>query len=65
MISTEIEKEKGVFEKMEEAIKSGLFKICFIITKNSESPYWKAVLFHVIELIQLISFPLSTTVLAL
>jgi hypothetical protein len=62
MINTEIEIEKGLLEKMEAAFKAGLFKVCFLLTKSSESPLWKAILLHIIEIIQLLSFPLASTV---
>jgi len=64
IINTEIEKEKSLFERIEDSLKATLFKIFFILSKNSEAPFWKAVVFHILELIQLLSFPLALSVIS-
>jgi len=61
-INTNVELEKKSFDKFKEAFKKAIFKISYFITINHHSSFLSVAFLLTIELLQMLSFPLSLTV---
>lgn len=63
-IESQKEEEKSALERLTEELRNGIFGVFYILLKNNETSSWKYSLMMVIELIQIISYAFSSSVLS-
>ena len=54
---------KTGFEKLEEKIKNSMFNVLYFMLKNQEFSLWIEVIFVILQLLQLMSFPFHPMVI--
>ena len=55
--------DKTGFEKLEEEFKTAIFSVIYFMLKNQEFSIWIEVIFIVLQLLQLMSFPFNPMVI--
>jgi hypothetical protein len=55
--------DKTGFEKLEEEVKIAIFSVIYFMLKNQEFSIWIEVIYIVLQLLQLMSFPFNPIVL--
>ncbi len=54
--------EKTAFKKIEENFKSAIFSVLYVLLKNQDFSFSVEIIFVIIQLLQLMSFPFSKIV---
>ncbi len=55
--------DKTGFEKLEEEFKTAIFSVIYFMLKNQEFSIWIEIIFIVLQLLQLMSFPFNPMVI--
>jgi hypothetical protein len=55
--------DKTGFEKLEDELKTALFSVIYFMLKNQEFSIWIEVIFIILQLLQLMSFPFNPMVI--
>jgi len=58
-----LSKKKTAYEKFEAELKETIFAVIFILIKDEDSNLWSAILDAVIELLQLLQFPITSVMI--